>query len=212
VRFGLAAILWAILFKIAWSRQRSQELPREKLLIWGFGLAFVREIYMFGLTSWKIITSSGSERACNVLEPVEHSLAMIAIIVTAGAFLRYMLDDKKIPQRYIQIGVGIAALSLVYTSLSWPRQLANTPEFKFHQSWTAWLFHLPLAVLIVVAIILLRRIPGWLRNNVIAALGFYFLSEFFFLLNYSTQRAYASILCPIGNNFHIFAIPLLTLL
>ena len=36
-----------------------------------------------------------------------------------------------------------------------------------------------------------------------------FLSEFLFLLNYSTQRTYANILCPIGNGFHILAIPLL---
>ena len=39
VRFGLPVILWGILLYIAWNRQRSQDLPREKLLVWGFGLA-----------------------------------------------------------------------------------------------------------------------------------------------------------------------------
>ncbi len=209
VRFGLAAILWAILFMIAWSRQRFQELPREKLLVWGFGLAFLSEIYMFSLTSWKIISGSASENTCIVIEPIEHALAMIAIIVTAGAFLRYTLDDKKISHRYILIGVGIAILGLLYASWSWPRQLAAAPGFKFHQTWIAWLFHLPLSVMIVVAIFLLRKKSGWLRNTVSVALGFYFMSEFLFLLNYSTQRTYANFLCPIGNCFHILAIPLL---
>jgi hypothetical protein len=34
----LSAILWGTLLAIAWSRQRGHDLPREKLLVWGFGL------------------------------------------------------------------------------------------------------------------------------------------------------------------------------
>lgn len=209
VRFGLAAILWSILLKIAWSRQRSQELPREKLLVWGFGLALLHEINMFSMTSLKIITNNHSEQICSVIEPIEHGLAMLAIIVTAGAFLRYLLDDNAIPRSYIQVGGGIVALSLLYASFSWPRQLAVAPDFRFHQTWTSLLFHLPLSIMLVVAIFLLRSKPGWLRNIVSTALGFYFLSEFLFILNFSTQRVYASIFCPIGNNFHLCAIALL---
>jgi len=33
VRFGLPAILWGILLYIAWNRQHSQDLLREKLLV-----------------------------------------------------------------------------------------------------------------------------------------------------------------------------------
>jgi hypothetical protein len=44
VRFGLAALLWLVLLVIAWSRQRNQNLPRERLLVVGFGLAFAREL------------------------------------------------------------------------------------------------------------------------------------------------------------------------
>ena len=33
IRFGLPAILWAVLLAVAWSRQRQQELPREKMLV-----------------------------------------------------------------------------------------------------------------------------------------------------------------------------------
>ncbi|NIV29690.1 MAG: hypothetical protein GWN58_09350, partial [Anaerolineae bacterium] len=56
IRFGLPAILWAVLLAVAWSRQRQEELPRERLLVWGFGLALARELYMFGHVAWGFIT------------------------------------------------------------------------------------------------------------------------------------------------------------
>ena len=46
VRFGLPAILWGGLLIVAWSRQREQDLPREKLLVWGFGLGFASALLM----------------------------------------------------------------------------------------------------------------------------------------------------------------------
>jgi len=47
MRFGVPAVLWTVLLIFAWSRQRQQELPREKLLVWGFGLGLARELFMF---------------------------------------------------------------------------------------------------------------------------------------------------------------------
>jgi two-component system nitrate/nitrite sensor histidine kinase NarX len=41
------------------------------------------------------------------------------------------------------------------------------------------------------------------------ALVFFFLGEVLMLTNYTTDRAYDYIVCPIGNTFHILAIPLL---
>ena len=55
VRFGLAAALLAALLKVAWSRQRRHDLPREKLLVWGFGLGLARELLMFAFTALQII-------------------------------------------------------------------------------------------------------------------------------------------------------------
>jgi hypothetical protein len=55
VRFGLAAALLAVLLKKAWSRQRQYELPREKLLVWGFGLGLARELLMFAFTALQIL-------------------------------------------------------------------------------------------------------------------------------------------------------------
>jgi nitrate/nitrite-specific signal transduction histidine kinase len=64
-------------------------------------------------------------------------------------------------------------------------------------------------VFIVVAVVFLGRKRLWLRNVVTVALMFFFLGEFLFLLNYTTNRDHGYILCPIGNTFHILAIPIL---
>ena len=209
VRFGLPAVLWGILLYIAWSRQRTQDLPREKLLVWGFGLAFIRETYMFGQMAWRLLGSGDVEATCDVIQPLEHGLAMAAMIVVAGAFLRYILEDAMIARRYLQIGIGTTLLVFVFTSWTWPRQLAAFPQIKFHQTWAAWLFHIPLAILMGTAVVLLWKKRGWLRNVVATALTFYLISELLLLLNYATARAYNAVICPIGNSLHILAIPLL---
>jgi hypothetical protein len=116
VRFGLPALLWAVLLNIAWSRQRSQDLPREKLLVWGFGLALVRELYMFGQMAYRLLGRGNVEATCDVIQPLEHGLAMAAMIVVAGAFLNYILDDPKIARRYLQVGIAITVLVFVFTA------------------------------------------------------------------------------------------------
>ena len=120
VRFGLAAVFWAVLLYVAWSRQRSQDLPREKLLLWGFGLGMMRELFMFGETAMRIIMATGAEFRHTFHEPIEHALAMAAIVVVAGAFLRYLLDDPLTAKRYLQIGLGFTLLFLVIALWTWP--------------------------------------------------------------------------------------------
>ena len=121
---------------------------------------------------------------------------MAAIVVVAGAFLRYILDDPRLAKRYLVIGVGITAISLLVTSWTWPRYLAAYPQVKFHRTWAAWLFHLPLSILIAVAIVILWRKRGWLSSVVASALAFFLMGEFLILLNYATDRVYSHIICP----------------
>jgi PAS domain S-box-containing protein len=209
VRFGLPAILWAILLYIAWSRQRTQDLPREKWLVWGFGLALVREFYMFGQMAYRLLGSGDVEANCEVVQPLEHGLAMAAMIVVAGAFLHYIFEDPKVARTFLLAGIGVTVFVIVLTMWAWPRQLAANPQIKFHQTWAAWLFHIPLSILMGAAAMLLWRKKGWLRNVVASALTLYLFSELLLLLNYATARAYNYVICPIGNSFHILAIPLL---
>ena len=206
-RFSLAALMWLGLLVIAWSRQRNQDLPREKLLVWGFGLALARELVMFGLASGRITGFLASGGKDIYFHPLEHGLSMAAVVVVAGAFLRYVLDDERISRRYLQIGLSITILATLVTFITWPKFARANPEVHFKETWETWIFHLPSAILIAAAIFILARKSGWLRTVVSVALGFLFISEFLLLVNFVTNNAYNHILCPIGNTFQLLAIP-----
>ena len=208
VRFGLPAIMWAVLFRIAWSRRKSQENGRENLLIWGFGLASLRELYMFGQMVWKLVDTANYEASCRVVQPFEHALSMAAMIMVSGAFLRYLLRDEKISRIYLGSGLGITALVFSFASINWPRQMEADPQVLFHQTQSAWLFHIPLSAFLVVSVILMFRHKGWVRNAVAGALVLDFLSEILLLANYATDQAFNRVICPIGNSMHILAIPI----
>lgn len=209
VRFGLAAIMWAILLVIAWSRQRSQDLPREKWLVWGFGLFLIREVYMFSQIAVQKLEVFGPSEESVYHHPIEHTVFMAAVVVLAGAFLRYVLDDLRVSRNYLVTGLVATAICFVITMWTWPNFHNLNPEVHFHQSWQAWIFHVPLALLILAAITLLARKHSWLSRTVNIALSFFFISEFLILINYATDNAYNSIICPIGNTFHLLAIPIL---
>ncbi len=209
VRFGLPAALWAVLFVVAWSRQRQQELPREKLLVWGFGLAFARELFMFSHVSMQLIRGGEAEPALHIAEPLEHGLTMAAVIMVAGAFLRYILDDARLSRRYLQIGLATTAVCFFGTWWYWNRYATANPGSKFNQTWGGVFFYVAIAVFAAVAIILLSRRRGWLRNVVSVALSFYVVNGFLRFLNLVTDRAYAYWICPVCNTLYILAIPLL---
>lgn len=207
VRFGLPIIMWTILLVIAWSRQRSQALPRERWLVWAFGLGLAREIFMFGRTIQRMVDAATVESA--LFHPVEHALSMAAIVVVAGAFLRYVLDAPLLARRFLQAGAIVTVVSLLIVYQAWPRQLATNPQIHFHQTWEAWIFHVPTSVLIIIAIYFLIRRPGWLPKVVSTALFCFFMGEFLFLFNFATEAAHNVFFCPIANTFHILAIPIL---
>ncbi len=208
MQFGLAAVLWSILLVVAWSRQRNQDLPREKLLIAGFGLALARELVMFGLTTRRVVGFLDSGGEDIYFHPLEHGLEMAAVIVVAGAFLQYALDDEYISRRYLQIGLTSTIIVTLVAFITWPRFAHANPGIKFNESWESWVFHITSAVLIAAAIFILSKKGGWLPAVVNVALSFLFISQFLLLVSYATNNTYRHILCPICNIFHMLAIPI----
>ena len=209
MRFGLPAVMWAALFWVAWSRQRDVERPREKWLVWGFGLALARELFMFTFVSLQIIGVLGRESAYFISAPLEQALTMAAIVVIAGAFLRYILDDAPLARRYMQIGLGITILCYLATFWWWADHSLTDPAARFGLTWVSWLFRVASAILIVGAMAILYNKRGWLRNVMMVALFFFFMSDIFMLISMGFNETYAYILCPLSHAFYILAIPLL---
>ena len=210
IRFGLPAILWAVLLAVAWSRQRQQELPRERLLVWGFGLGLARELYMFGHVAWGFLTGGEpGDPIMHLSEPLEHALTMAAVVMVAGAFIRYILDDAGVARRYIQVGLSITAIAFAGTWFWWYQIATANPEARFNRTGAGLISHLLIAIFAGAAIVLLSRRQGWLRNVVTVALGLFVVSGLLRLANYVTGHGHADIICPICNSLHILAIPLL---
>ena len=209
MRFALPALLWGSLLFIAWRRQRVQHRPRERLLIWGFALGLTRELIMFVLVVIRLLGYKEITIQTWVIQPLEHGLAMAAIIVISAAFLRYALDDNDLSMRYLGLGLAVTAACFVAASITWSRYFTSAPGTQFHQTPVAWFFHAPLSIFIIVAIFLLRRSWNWLSKVVIAALSLFLASEILILVNNATEGAHGSVYCPIGNSLRILAIPLL---
>lgn len=208
VRFALPAVFWGVLLLIAWSRQRQEHLPRERLLVWGFGLAFLRELVMFSHWLMKIWTASRHSEIGNWIEPIEHTLTLVALIVIATAFLRYILDDPLLSRRYMIAGLAIIILSYLASFLWFSLQPTIQTDVRFHETIPAIFLHAIASLLVAVAIIILISHRGWLSHVVVLALFFLFLGEFIILINHLTGQIHNYILCPIANNFHIWAVPL----
>ena len=209
VRFGLPAVLWGALLVVAWSRQRGRDLPREKLLVWGFGLGFASALLMAVFVSLQMMDVIEREATYAILVPLDRALMMASIVVVAGAFLRYILDDERLARIYLLVGLGVTFICLMIAFWQWPRYPSTFAGTSFQLTWGAWLFHVSSSILIVVAIALLRRKPGWLCNIVSVALGFFLIGELLLLVNFATERSYSYAICPVGNMLRILAIPLL---
>jgi signal transduction histidine kinase len=205
VRFGLPAVLWAALLVVAWLRQRHNKYPRERLLVWGFGLASARELFMFSHVSLQLI---GHEPTGHWSEPLEHALTMAAIVMVAGAFIRFILQDEKLTRRYLQIGLVVAVISFFATWWWWDRYATANLEARFNQTWGGVYFYALTGIFAGIAIILLTRRRDWMVNVVSLALAFFVLIGTLRLFNYATGRTYTDILCPICNSLHILAIPI----
>lgn len=210
VRFGLPAVLWGVLLVVAWSRQRQQDLPRERLLVWGFGLGLARELYMFAHVSTQLMGAADLMSTDYFYpEPLEHALTAAAIVVVAGAFIRYILHDALLSRRYLWMGLAATGICYVIVSWWWAQYTITNPEGRFNQTSGGLLFHTVTSVFTFIAIVFVTRKRGWLRNIVAVALVFFFLSEFLRVCNFLTLRTYTRLLCPLANSLHIWAIPLL---
>jgi signal transduction histidine kinase len=208
MRFGLAAIFWLVLLIIAWTRQSKQDLPRERLLVWGFGAALLRELIMFGMTTGKLTGLIDPGWDDIYFFPLENGLSMAAVVVVTGAFLQYALKEELISRGYLQIGLLLTFLTTAVAYVTWPKIARSSQGVHFSDTWESRAFHLLSILLLAVGIYLLMRKNVWIRRVASVALGFLLISEVLFLVSNWMEMNLNHILCPISNAFHILAIPI----
>lgn len=208
VRFGLAATLWFVLLALAMSRQREGRPARERLLVVGFALALLREVFKFAHLSVRLVSGIDHSAFCAVIAPLEHALTLASTVVIAGAFLRYILDDAEIARRYLRVGLWTGGVATAAAFFWWPFELAANPSVHFHLTWPASLLHLLAALLTGAGALILARRRGWVRNVVLVALAFLFVSELLTFVNFVSGHTNNDVLCPVSNSFYLWAIPI----
>ncbi len=209
VRFGLAAVFWLLLLIVAWSRQRHHPLPRERLLLWGFGLGFARELFMFSHVSAGLVGIEMLPPNSHLSEPLEHALTMAAIVVVAAAFLRFVLDEPSVSRRFMQAGLAMTAVMFAITWWWWRGLALADPSARFNQTWGGTVFFAATGAFAAVAIVLLLRKKGWLSSVVSLALGLFVLIGIFRVANLLTNHSFDDYFCRVCNGLHMLAIPIL---
>jgi putative nucleotidyltransferase with HDIG domain len=212
VRFSLAGVFWGLLIFFAYKKRRQGETEREKLLIWGFGFGFIRELFMFIVVSFRMTKIIDPESLHVVFPPLEHALSMAAIIIIAAAFLRYVLRDFSLSTRYLQLGIGATIICYLSTFWWWAGFILENPSSEFGQTWADWIFRITASIFIAFPIFVLIKNENrndWLSKVVAIALSMFFMGEFLMLFNLASKEVYKGIYGPIRHNLHIWAILLL---
>lgn len=100
VNYVIAGFFWAGLLAVASVRFRESRQPREALLIWGFGFALSRELFMITLALLQALHVVNSVSLHEFFPPLEHALHDLSLVVIGAAFLRYLMDDDVISRQY----------------------------------------------------------------------------------------------------------------
>ena len=179
-------------------------------MVWGFGLGFVREIFMLGLAAVQALKWLDPTSLHAFFPPLEHAVRTISLIAVAGAFLRYLIDDESLTRRYMQAAIGATVLSYVVTFWWWAGFITANPTSKFGQTWCDWVFHINSSFWFLLAAGLLGIKPkGWLRNTVVTAFLFFFIADFLKLPDMALGEVYETTFAPISRMFYLIALPML---
>jgi len=209
VQHGIGAMLFAILLAVAILQRYHSKEEREMLLVWGFGFAFSRELFMVLMAYLQVLKIIEPTNLHVIFPPLEHALSNIAMVVIAAAFLKYLLADKRISELYLKTGTAAIAFCYLATFWWWAQYITQFPDSKFGQTWCDWLFRIVASILMLAPIYILnRRTRGWLRNTTCLAFAFFFLNEFLKLPDMALGEVYEHIFAPIRHGLYIIAIPL----
>ncbi len=210
VNYAAAGILYAVLFIVARKKYRTDPQPRERMLQWGFGFAAGREFFMVGMAAIQTLGWLSPLELHKVFPPFEHFLLGVGLILIAGAFLSYLINDASLARKYIQFGVASAVLAYALTAWPWATLLAANPKMVFGKTWYDLYWHANASIWILIAAhVLVNRTSGRVRNLVITALALFFLYEFLKIPDILLDEVYENIFAPIRVLLYLLAIPIL---
>jgi signal transduction histidine kinase/CheY-like chemotaxis protein len=207
--FIFAGACYLMLLVIARAKYKEDRSPREYYLQWGFALGLAHEAFMLVLGIIQELKWIEREHLHMVFPPLEHTLFAASQIVIAGAFLLYLLDDTLLVRRYLWAGLSATVLVYLVTFWWWADFIQANPKLSFGKTWADLVFHINGSFWFLLPIVILyRKTQGWVRNTVVTALSFFFLSTFLKIPDILTGEAHKHIYTPVRNFFFLAGIPI----
>lgn len=105
VRFGLAAIMFAVLLYWALRNRSGKRAQREALLVLGFSLGLGRELFKFVIKSLQLQGLYEPASLELFFPPIDHALLASARVAIGAAFLLYLLESRKLAYSYLLYGM-----------------------------------------------------------------------------------------------------------
>ncbi len=210
VHFVFAAFVFGALFMFARNKYQALRSPREQWLLWGFGLGFLREMFMLLLAVVQALHWVDPVSLHVLFPPLEHALRTASLVIVAAAYLRYLVDDEPRARQFMQVALLATALCYVATFWWWAHYISANPQSKFGQTWCDWVFHINSSSwFLLAAVILAVKTRGWKRNTVVTAFLFFFVADVLKLPDMALGEVYEHIFNPISRLFYLSALPML---
>ncbi len=211
VNYVFAATFYGILMAVVLAKYSKDPQPRERLLIWGFGLGLARELFMLLLAAIQAFKGIDPLSLHEVFPPLEHAVRTVSLVIIAAAYLRYLLDgSERLTRRYLQAAISTTALCYAATFWWWAGYIRANPTSKFGQTWCDLAFHFnSTAWFALAAIVLAIKTRGWQRNVIVTAMVFFAVSDFLKIPDILLGEVYEKVFTPIARLFYLAAIPML---
>ena len=207
VPYGIGAIFWFCLLKVARFKYSPLEVPHESLLAWGFAFALGRELLMLSVKILEAFSLLSLDQLHQVFPPAEHALSDISTVIVIAAYMLYLTKDNRFAKRYMIAGIISVVLVYLLTFWWWAEFISANPESKFGQTWCDWIFRINASFWIGVGGIYVWRVSsGWMRNYVCIAIGLFFLDDFLKIPDMALDEVYETIFAPIRHSLYLIGI------
>ena len=207
VNYGIAAMFYAILFTIARVEFRNSTQPRDHLLMWGFAIGCSREMFMIFMAITQAFGLVAPVNLHVIFPPLEHALLDIAMVLIAGGYIQYFINDFGQTRRYLLGGITTTVCIYLATFWWWGGYILANPTSKFGKVWCDWLFHINASFwLFISAILIFNKSKLQTRNIVTLALFLFALSNFLKLPDMALDEVYEYVFEPIARANYLVAI------
>ena len=130
-----------------------------------------------------------------------------AMILIAGGFVRYFMNDSQLSHRYLRAGIASTLLAYLTTFWWWAYFIEASPTAKFGQVWCDWFFHINGSFwLLLAAIYIFTQSLQKTRNTVTLALLLFTVSDFLKLPDMALHEVYEYVFTSIARVSYLLAI------